>query len=147
MTSDLHRQLIALGLEAGAAHGFALAGEYAVQAHHIVARPSDDVDLFTSWDRRGEVTAATDHIISAYRQHGFHVVVVDQTAFYYVQLLVSPPDAADDPDATVKVELVADIRLHEPVVTNSAWPSTPTTSPLARCPHCSPAPPPATTST
>ncbi|HSA49458.1 MAG TPA: nucleotidyl transferase AbiEii/AbiGii toxin family protein [Yinghuangia sp.] len=116
MTPDLHRQLIALGLEAGAAHGFALAGGYAVQAHHIVARLSDDVDLFTSWDRRDEVTAATDHIVSAYRQHGFHVVVADQTDSY-VQLLVSPPHAADDPDAAVKIELVADIRLHEPVAT------------------------------
>lgn len=44
---DLHRQLIRIGLDALAKdYGYALAGGYAVQAHHIVKRISDDVDLF-----------------------------------------------------------------------------------------------------
>ncbi|GAA4993044.1 hypothetical protein GCM10023205_77140 [Yinghuangia aomiensis] len=114
MNPGLHEQLIALGLAAGAEHGFALAGGYAVQAHRIVTRLSDDVDLFTSWDRRDEVAAATEHIVAAYRRHGFRVTVADDTGAY-VRLLVNAADTADDPDQAVKVELVADIRLHPPV--------------------------------
>lgn len=114
MTPDIHEQLIALGLAAGAAHGFALAGGYAVQAHRIVTRLSDDVDLFTSWDRRDEVATATEHIVDAYRRHGFRVTVADDSGAY-VRLLVNVADTADDPDQAVKVELVADIRLHPPV--------------------------------
>jgi hypothetical protein len=39
---------------AGARYGLALAGGYAVSAHGMGNRPSGDVDLFTSWQRRGE---------------------------------------------------------------------------------------------
>ncbi|MDQ0605143.1 hypothetical protein QF037_009488 [Streptomyces canus] len=44
---ELHRRLIRIGLDALADDfGYALAGGYAVQAHQIVNRVSDDVDLF-----------------------------------------------------------------------------------------------------
>ncbi|WP_329259549.1 nucleotidyl transferase AbiEii/AbiGii toxin family protein [Actinoallomurus sp. NBC_01490] len=48
---DFHRRLAQIGLAAAAEHGFALAGGYAVQAHGILQRPSEDVDLFTSAGR------------------------------------------------------------------------------------------------
>jgi hypothetical protein len=52
---DLHLRLIRLGLEAlSDDFGFALAGGYAVQAHHIVQRLSDDVDLFAPIERRAK---------------------------------------------------------------------------------------------
>ena len=55
------------GLDALAADfGYALAGGYAIQAHHIVQRLSDDVDLFAPIDRRSEMPAATDRIVEAY---------------------------------------------------------------------------------
>jgi hypothetical protein len=50
--------------------GFALAGGYAVQAHGILHRPSEDIDLFTAWDRRGDFTTAVDAVTDAYTQHG-----------------------------------------------------------------------------
>ncbi|WP_431039702.1 hypothetical protein [Streptomyces sp. P9-1] len=48
----LHRRLIRIGLDALADDfGYAVAGGYAVQAHQIVKRVSDDVDLFAPIDR------------------------------------------------------------------------------------------------
>jgi hypothetical protein len=45
-----HRQLAEIALQAaGSAYGLALAGGYAVRAHGMGDRPSDDVDLFTDW--------------------------------------------------------------------------------------------------
>lgn len=45
---DTHQQRVAtIGLAALEPYGFALAGGYALQAHGLVTRPSDDIDLFT----------------------------------------------------------------------------------------------------
>lgn len=113
---ELHQRLITIGLRAAAEHGFALAGGYAVQAYRVVERLSDDVDLFTSWDRRGEVAAATEQVVAAYREAGL-VATIDDQSESFVRLLVTDPltnPEADQEQAT-KVELVADIRLHPPV--------------------------------
>jgi len=72
---ELHRRLIRIGLGALADDfGYALAGGYAVQAHQIVNRVSDDVDLFASIDRAtAEMPAATERVIAAYEAAGFTV--------------------------------------------------------------------------
>jgi hypothetical protein len=54
----VHRHLAEIGLRAAQRYGFALAGGYAVQLHGILERPSEDVDLFTAWDRLGEFEQA-----------------------------------------------------------------------------------------
>ena len=59
-----HEQIARIALAAGARYGLALAGGYAVSAHGMGNRPSGDVDLFTSWQHRGEfseLTAAALH--------------------------------------------------------------------------------------
>lgn len=43
-----HLRLAEIGLRVAGRYGFALAGGYAVQAHGILERPSEDVDLFTA---------------------------------------------------------------------------------------------------
>ncbi|MET7761949.1 hypothetical protein ABZS71_07900 [Streptomyces sp. NPDC005393] len=65
---ELHHQLIRIGLDALAEdYGYALAGGYAVQAHHIVNRVSDDVDLFAPFDRSShEMSHAAERITTAY---------------------------------------------------------------------------------
>lgn len=47
----LHR-LARLALSTAGDYGFCLAGGYAVQAHGFLERPSEDVDLFTTWQPR-----------------------------------------------------------------------------------------------
>jgi hypothetical protein len=106
---DFHRRLAEIGLEAAAEHGFALAGGYAVQAHGIVRRPSEDVDLFTSAVREDFADGAAK-IITAYRDHGFDVRIdVDRPPF--MRLWVTDPGAG----RSSKVELAADLRSNPPV--------------------------------
>src|SRR6266511_3204777 len=45
--------------------GFALAGGHAIGIHGILARPSEDVDLFADWLQRADFPAAVDAIIGA----------------------------------------------------------------------------------
>lgn len=112
---DLHLRLIRLGLDAlGDDFGFALAGGYAVQAHHIVQRLSDDVDLFAPIERRGEMPAATERLVGVLGEHGYQVEVL-QRAETYVRLMVTDPVSGHD----TKVELVAEF-LQQPVVA-SEW--------------------------
>jgi hypothetical protein len=69
-----HERLARLGLSAADRYGFALAGGYAVQAAGLLQRPSEDVDLFTAWDRRSEFSAAVSAVIDAYQGDGLAVV-------------------------------------------------------------------------
>ena len=108
---ELHHRLIRIGLDALAADfGYALAGGYAIQAHHIVQRLSDDVDLFAPIDRRSEMPAATDRIVGAYQQAGFEVER-GHCSETYVRLQVTDLESG----ATSKVELVAEFLQHSPV--------------------------------
>lgn len=105
-----HERLARVGLAAGNAYGFALAGGYAVQANGILNRPSEDVDLFTTWNRRGEFDAAVTAVVDAYIADGLQVSV-DQRLDAFVRLKVTDPT-----DGHVsKVELGADWRANEPV--------------------------------
>lgn len=106
---DFHRLLAKIGLAAAAEHGFALAGGYAVQAHGILQRPSEDVDLFTS-TMRDDFAEGVTKICAAYRAHGLEVHV-DMESPHFVRLQVSSPNTG----RTSKVELAADLRAHPPV--------------------------------
>ncbi|WP_327361396.1 hypothetical protein [Streptomyces sp. NBC_01296] len=66
---DLHRRLIRIGLKALAEDfGYRRAGGYAVQAHRLVSRVSDDVDLFTPIGRaEGQLRQAIARLTEAYR--------------------------------------------------------------------------------
>lgn len=105
----LQRRLIVLGLRAAGDYGFALAGGYAVYAHRVVERSSDDVDLFTSWDRRDEVPVAAECVAAAYREAGLVVDTQEQNR-HFVRLLVT-----DANGRIGKVELLADLRFRPTV--------------------------------
>jgi Nucleotidyl transferase AbiEii toxin, Type IV TA system len=79
---EFHQRLIWIGLDTLATDdGYALAGGYAVQAHHFVERMSDDVDLFVPIERRHEMPAATARIAAAYEREGLRAVVRHLRAF------------------------------------------------------------------
>lgn len=109
---DLHHRLIRIGLEALAEDfGYRLAGGYAVQAHRLVSRVSDDVDLFTPIGRaEGELPQAIARLAEAYRTAGY-LVQVTQQAQLYARLHVTDPDSGSQS----KVELVGDLLHHPPV--------------------------------
>jgi hypothetical protein len=103
-----HERLARIGLAAAHRYGFALAGGYAVQAAGLVMRPSEDVDLFTAWERRSEFDAAVSAVVEAYRAEGLSVEI-DRHNDAFVRLTVS------DIERTSKVELAIDSRSNEPI--------------------------------
>jgi len=109
---ELHQQLIRIGLDALAKdYGYALAGGYAVQAHHIVNRVSDDVALFAPFERASrEMSQATERITTAYEAAGYSVEQAHLTPTY-TRLNVT--DTASGTQS--KVELVAEFLRHAPV--------------------------------
>lgn len=106
---DFHRRLAQIGLDAAAEHGFALAGGYAVQAHGILQRPSEDVDLFTS-AMREDFSVGAAKIITAYREHRLDVRI-DADSPQFMRLWVTDPATG----RASKVELAADLRSNPPV--------------------------------
>src|SRR4029450_13497276 len=68
-----HQSLARIGLDAAERYGFALAGGYAVQAAGFLQRPSEDIDLFTVWERRGDFETAAQAIVDAYLAAGLSV--------------------------------------------------------------------------
>jgi hypothetical protein len=103
-----HQHLARIGLEAAQRYGFVLAGGYAVQAAGFLQRPSEDIDLFTIWERRGEFETAAGAIVAAYRAAGLHVEA-ERRHDTFVRLTVS------DGVQSAKVELGVDLRANEPV--------------------------------
>ncbi|WP_030509670.1 nucleotidyl transferase AbiEii/AbiGii toxin family protein [Microbispora rosea] len=107
---DFHRRLATIALRVAADHGFALAGGYAVQAHGVLERPSEDIDLFTS-SVRDDFSEGVAKICDAYIKHGL-AIKVDVDSPQFVRLSVSEPATG----RISKVELAADLRSHPPVI-------------------------------
>lgn len=105
---DFHQRLARIGLEAAERYGFALAGGYAVQAAGFLQRPSEDIDLFTIWERRGEFETAAGAIVAAYQAAGL-TVEAERRHDTFIRLTVS------DGGQIAKVELGVDLRAKEPV--------------------------------
>ncbi|ABP53057.1 hypothetical protein Strop_0576 [Salinispora tropica CNB-440] len=97
------------GLGAADRYGFALAGGYAVQAAGLLERPSEDLDLFTAWDRRNEFTAAVTAVVHVYRDDSLTVETKRQYDTF-ARLAVTDGIRAS------KVELRVDWRANEPIL-------------------------------
>jgi hypothetical protein len=103
-----HERLARIGLAAAEQYGFALAGGYAVQAAGLLERPSEDVDLFTAWERRDEFDLAVGAVVGAYRADGLEVLE-ERRYETFARLNVSGDGR------TSKVELGVDWRANEPI--------------------------------
>jgi Nucleotidyl transferase AbiEii toxin, Type IV TA system len=98
-----HERLTRIGLAALADRGFALAGGYALAAHDIGSRTSEDVDLFT--DRPGcDFDQATQELEAAYLDAGYQVKVV-RRAPEFTRLVATRPDGG-----ATAVDLARDTR-------------------------------------
>jgi hypothetical protein len=104
-----HERLARIGLEAAHQYGFALAGGYAVQAVGMLQRPTEDIDLFTAWERRADFTAAVTAIIEAYTDAGY-TVDSDRRHDTFVRLTVSEGTSVS------KVELAVNTRRNAPIL-------------------------------
>ncbi|MET7621922.1 nucleotidyl transferase AbiEii/AbiGii toxin family protein [Streptomyces sp. NPDC005408] len=71
----LHERLLADALQAGAPYGLVLAGGYAVQAHELVSRLSQDLDFATT-DPAG-LDVITTHLAQELTARGWQVAVIE----------------------------------------------------------------------
>jgi hypothetical protein len=106
---EFHERLARAGLAAAERYGFALAGGYAVQAAGLLMRPTEDIDLFTAWERRDDFAAAVSAVVDAYLGEGLSVET-ERHHDTFVRLTVS------DDEHTAKVELAVDSRANEPIL-------------------------------
>jgi predicted nucleotidyltransferase component of viral defense system len=107
---EFQERLAALGLAALSNFGFALAGGYALQAHGLVNRLSEDIDLFTDrWDPQDferAVEAVSRRLQSD--QLEFAIVRRGET---FARFQVTDPQSG----RTGLIDLAADFRHREPV--------------------------------
>ncbi|MGW0779098.1 nucleotidyl transferase AbiEii/AbiGii toxin family protein [Streptomyces sp. NPDC002835] len=71
----LHQRLLADALDAGASYGLVLAGGYAVQAHDLVSRLSQDLDFATT--HQAGLDVITSHLVEALTHKGWQVGVIE----------------------------------------------------------------------
>ena len=107
---ELQGRVAQIGLAALERFGFALAGGYALQAHRLVDRMSEDVDLFTDrWDPQS-FDAAVDAVSRALEDDGV-AVAVTRRAETFARIEVTDQTSG----RTVSVDLAADYRQQQPV--------------------------------
>src|SRR5579875_54151 len=107
---DFQDRLVRVGLGVLGDYGFALAGGYALQAHHLVDRLSEDVDMFTNNQDPERFNQAVVAVAEAYRQQQLEVNIVRQ-ADTFARLEVSDPATGQ----AGSVDLAGDYRQEEPV--------------------------------
>ncbi|MEU7882835.1 nucleotidyl transferase AbiEii/AbiGii toxin family protein [Microbispora bryophytorum] len=105
---DLESRLARVGLKVASAYGFVLGGGHAVQLHGMGARPSEDIDLFSS--RRGTPAEAEADLVATYRAEGLTVEVIRRTPDL-VQMTVTDSDGR-----SCKVDLGVFWQAHSPVL-------------------------------
>ncbi|MPY98516.1 MAG: hypothetical protein GEU97_11065 [Actinophytocola sp.] len=105
----LHERLARVGLSAIGRHGFCLAGGYAVQAHGLINRRSEDVDLFTTMDIEGRFPDAVQALLDAYGADGLDATVTRDGATFARLEVADPADGAHG-----RVELGVDWRAYPP---------------------------------
>ena len=103
-----HERLARTGLAAAEGYGFALAGGYAVQAAGLLVRPTEDIDMFTAWERRADFESAVAAVTDAYLAEGLGVET-ERHHDSFVRLTVS------DGERIAKVELAVDSRAKDPI--------------------------------
>ncbi|WP_326721142.1 MULTISPECIES: nucleotidyl transferase AbiEii/AbiGii toxin family protein [unclassified Streptomyces] len=105
---DLHRRLLKDALNVGSAYELALAGGYAVQAHGLVSRPSQDLDFATQHPASMADIVAT--LAGGLRGKGWSVAVVD-TRPLKARLLVTDPHSRE----ACEVDLLKEALSRRPV--------------------------------
>ncbi|WP_413755205.1 nucleotidyl transferase AbiEii/AbiGii toxin family protein [Streptomyces sp. MMBL 11-3] len=104
-----HRRLLAHALAAGRPYGLALMGGYAIQAHGIVHRPSQDLDFAT--EHPAGMTEIMERLTAALTERGWRVTVVD-VAPLKARFLATDPATG----AACEVDLLKEVLWRPPVV-------------------------------
>jgi hypothetical protein len=79
---EIHRRLAGLALSALEPYGFVLAGGYAISAHGIGDRPSQDVDLFTNSDSEERFAEAVARLHEALTDAGWTIEAIRERPLF-----------------------------------------------------------------
>ncbi|GAA3973668.1 hypothetical protein GCM10022232_00980 [Streptomyces plumbiresistens] len=101
---ELHRRLLADALEVGGEYELALAGGYAVQAHGLVSRLSQDLDFATR--HPASMTDIVPRLADGLRGKGWAVSVVDVRPLK-ARLLATDPDSREACEVDLLKEALA----------------------------------------
>lgn len=99
--TELHRRLLADVLSVGDAYPLALTGGYAVQAHGLVDRLSQDLDVATENPDRMENIAAT--VRAGLEERGWHVKALE-TDSLSARLIVTDPSSGEECEVDILKE-------------------------------------------
>ncbi len=106
------RHVAALALEVLAEHGFVLAGASAIREHGLIARPTQDVDLFTTEASSVTFDDALACTVQHFTAHGYTVEIARHVPLF-ARLVLTTTDSA----ATV-IDMGVDWRGSPPFITN-----------------------------
>ncbi|WUD70757.1 nucleotidyl transferase AbiEii/AbiGii toxin family protein [Streptomyces sp. NBC_00510] len=106
----LHRRLLADVLTIGSPYPLVLTGGYAVQAHGLVQRLSQDLDVATDNNDPMDQIAAT--VTAGLRDRGWQVRVVE-TDPLAARLTVTDPDSGEE----CELEILKEVLTHPAVIT------------------------------
>ncbi|MGW1727789.1 nucleotidyl transferase AbiEii/AbiGii toxin family protein [Streptomyces sp. NPDC002306] len=106
---DHHRRLLRDALTAGHPYGLALMGGYAVQAHGIVHRPSQDLDFAT--EHPASMREITDQLVRSLSSRGWRITVIDVAPLKARFLAIDPAT-----EATCEVDLLKEVLWRPPVM-------------------------------
>lgn len=100
-----HRRIIEASLDMCQEYGLVLAGGYAMKAHGLVDRPSNDIDFATAHPL--PVEELTERVVGGYQAKGFAVTATPGN-YRFARLVVGDPGSGDSCDvdlmkATLKV--------------------------------------------
>lgn len=99
---SLQREVTRIMLDISAKHGFALAGSGAVREHGLISRPTNDADLFTTFDHLPQFREAVDHAIDELRIRGYKVDIdPGHNNNVMVRLIVSANSASTEIDMAI----------------------------------------------
>lgn len=104
MIDPQQRRLAAAALAVAGEHGFALAGGLALAAHGVGARPSDDIDLFTTNTDPEEFAAAVGAVHDTFRARGW-TSRDERSGPLYARIIVDV-----EPGASYELDLAVDYR-------------------------------------
>lgn len=93
--NPLHRRLLEVGFQAGDDLGLVLAGGYAMCAHELVNRPSQDIDFATATTLA--LPTVADRLAQAYAKAGFSAQIIEATP-RMARMLVSEGEVSCEVD-------------------------------------------------
>ncbi|CAM5534868.1 hypothetical protein GCM10010261_02390 [Streptomyces pilosus] len=99
--SDLHRRLLSDVLAIGTPYPLVITGGYAVQAHGLVDRLSQDLDVAT--ENPAPMTDIADHLCRALTEQGWCVTMIDVDPLS-ARLLAADPDTGEDCEVDILKE-------------------------------------------